>query len=270
VLLQVGGFGCLRQLPRAPLATQHALANLGRWLNRLSAVRSARPLDSAPSPLWFTSKTIMLVVYSLFLFSVNVITPGASFLLTASHSLNHGRSAGYRLALGLATVDVVFALAVVIGLAAVAASHPTLLQVIAVLGGAWFVRKGLWQAVDAPPFTGSLLSSAGRRPIKSRGYRLGVMAGAANPQALLFFSTAFTSAVQRPANLPALALMVGGVAAISLALRCGVVRMITQHTVKAGYERHRRKVEIFSGLTMAAFGLVLIWVAVRSLATPLF
>jgi threonine/homoserine/homoserine lactone efflux protein len=198
------------------------------------------------------------IVFALTLFAINVLTPGASFVLTVSNAMSHGRRTGYGIALGLATADTLFALAAVLGLATVVSSHPTLLKGIAFFGGLWFVYGGVRLVLrgKAQSLPQEADGVQGELPL-SLAYRLGLTAGSFNPQAVIFFSTMFVAALSTRPNALTLAILVLGVAAVSSVTRCTIVRLLTQDKVKSVFSKHRRKVETCSGTAMAAFGLKL-------------
>jgi threonine efflux protein len=204
---------------------------------------------------------MLAVLLALSLFAVNVLTPGASFVLTISNAMAHGRRFGCGLALGLASADTLFALATVLGLATLMPSNSLLLKVITLCGGLWFVHGGLRLilrgTVHRLPREAD--QSPGSLPV-SFAYRLGLTAGLFNPQALIFFSTIFVTVVSVGADSVPLTGVVVGVAAISAVLRCGIVYVFTQRLVQAVFTKHRRKVEACSGTAMTVFG--------AKLATP--
>lgn len=201
---------------------------------------------------------MLSIVLALALFAVNVLTPGASFVLTVSNAMAHGRRSGYGIALGLATADTLFALAAVIGLAAVVADHPTLLKVIAFSGGLWFMYGGLRLVLKGKAQALPQEADATLGELKpSLAYRLGLTAGAFNPQAVIFFSTMFLAALSTSTSLRTCVSLVAGVALVSVAVRCSIVRLFTQGAVKSVYRSHRRKVETCSGAAMVFFGLKL-------------
>lgn len=198
------------------------------------------------------------VLAALALFLANVLTPGASFVLTVSNAMAHGRRSGCWIALGLATADVAFALAAVLGLAAVVSGHPSILRAIALLGGLWFIYGGLRLLLrgKAQSLPAEADRTAGELPARL-AYRLGLTAGSFNPQAIIFFSTLFVAALSAGPDLGLLALLVAGVAVISAGARCGIVVLFTSVRVQSAYLRHRRKVEACSGTAMTFFGVKL-------------
>ncbi|MFD1561902.1 LysE family translocator [Paraburkholderia silviterrae] len=190
------------------------------------------------------------------LFAVNVMTPGASFVLTVSNAMKHGRRSGLLIALGLATADTMFAAMATAGLAALVSQNVLLVKAVSLLGGMWFAcagirlilkQKAAQLPVEAEKTAGNLLMGP--------AYRLGFSAGAFNAQAILFFSTMFIGAISSRPDLREAIALVAGVAAVSAFTRSGIVTLFTTGTVMRFYATQRRKVETVSGGMLALFGL---------------
>ena len=198
--------------------------------------------------------------YSFFvmlgLFAVNVMTPGASFVLSVSNAMKHGRRSGLLIALGLATADTMFAGMATAGLAALVSQNVMLVKAISLLGGMWFVYGGIRLILKqkAAQLPVEAEKTAGNLPV-GLAYRLGFTAGAFNAQAILFFSTMFLAAISSKPELSEAVALVGGVAAVSAFTRCGIVTLFTTGTVMQFYATQRRKVETVSGGMLALFGL---------------
>jgi threonine/homoserine/homoserine lactone efflux protein len=198
--------------------------------------------------------------YSFFvmlgLFAVNVMTPGASFVLSVSNAMKHGRRSGLLIALGLATADTMFAGLATAGLAALVSQNVLLVKAISLLGGMWFVYGGIRLILKqkAAQLPVEAEKTAGNLPV-GLAYRLGFTAGAFNAQAILFFSTMFLAAITSKPELSEAVTLVVGVAAVSAFTRCGIVTLFTTGTVMRFYANQRRKVETVSGGMLALFGL---------------
>lgn len=200
--------------------------------------------------------------YSFFLalglFAINVLTPGASFVMTVSNAMNHGRRSGVFVALGLTTADVMFAVMATAGLAALLSRDVMLLNAISFFGGVWFAYGGIrlilkHQAVSLPLQSGKYLGSL---PVPI-AYRLGFMAGAVNAQAIIFFSTIFTIAGPATSDPHEAIALVAGVVVVSALTRSSVVQLFTTDRVMRFYAAQRRKIETLSGGMLAAFGMKL-------------
>jgi len=192
------------------------------------------------------------------LFAVNVMTPGASFVLTVTNAMTHGRRSGLLIALGLSSADTVFAAMAAAGLAALVAQNILVVKAISLLGGMWFIYGGVRLILKqkATQLPQEALKTAGDLSV-SLAYRLGLTAGMVNAQAIIFFSTAFLAALSaRPSVREALTLVIG-VAGVSAITRCSIVAVFTTKTVMHLYTAQRRKVETVSGGMLAIFGVKL-------------
>ena len=201
---------------------------------------------------------MLAFVIVLSMFAVNVLTPGASFVLTLSNAMSHGRKSGYMVALGLATADTMFALAATLGLAALVSQSSLLIRCISIFGGLWLMYggvrlvlrgKGVKLQQEADGTAGSLSPSL--------AFRLGFTTGALNAQAIIFFATLFvTGLAQEPSLLGSMGL-VAGVALVSATARCGLVRVFTVDVMRTHYVAHQRKAEAVAGSVLTAFGVKL-------------
>jgi threonine/homoserine/homoserine lactone efflux protein len=192
------------------------------------------------------------------LFAVNVMTPGASFVLTVTNAMTHGRRSGLFIALGLSSADTVFAAMATAGLAALVSQNVLLVKAISLLGGMWFVYGGvrLMLKQKAAQLPQEALQTKGNLSV-SLAYRLGLTAGIVNAQAIVFFSTMFIAALSaRPSLREAITLVVG-VAGVSAITRCSIVAVFTTKAVMHLYTAQRRKVETVSGGMLAIFGMKL-------------
>jgi threonine/homoserine/homoserine lactone efflux protein len=201
------------------------------------------------------------------LFAVNVLTPGASFILTISNAMSHGRRSGLLIALGLATADTLFAAAATAGLAALVSQSVLIVKGISLIGGLWFVWGGLRLILKqkARELPQEAAETKGALPV-TLAYRLGFTAGAFNAQAIIFFSSMFTAALLSKPSLQEALSLVLGVAAVSVFTRCNIVMVFTIRAVMGFYMRHRRRVEALSGGALTLFGLKLALPAVSILA----
>jgi threonine/homoserine/homoserine lactone efflux protein len=192
------------------------------------------------------------------LFAVNVMTPGASFVLTVSNAMSHGRRSGLFIALGLASADTMFAAMATAGLAALVSQNVLLVKAISLFGGMWFIYSGLrlvlkQKAVQLPQ---EAKKTSGNLSL-SLAYRLGFTAGAFNAQAILFFSTLFIGSASSSPDLREAICRVVGVAIVSAGMRSGIVAVFTTKLVMQFYATQRRKMETVSGGMLGIFGVKL-------------
>jgi threonine efflux protein len=196
---------------------------------------------------------------ALGMFAINVLTPGASFFMTISNAMKHGRSSGILIALGLASADTMFAAMATAGLAALVSQDVLLVKFISLFGGMWFVYKGIRLILQrrAAQLPLEAEQTAGALPV-SLAYRMGFTSGAVNPQAIIFFSAVFSlTLLHSEGGLKESVALVAGVALVSGVLRSSIVRVFTTNLVMDFYAKHCPKVETFSGGMLALFGMKL-------------
>lgn len=192
------------------------------------------------------------------LFAFNVLTPGASFVLTVRNALAHGRRAGYGVALGLATADILLAVLAVAGLAAVLKTNGSALLVLGYVGGVWIAATGLKMFQRAHRTDFEIVACEDLPELAQwSGVRLGMSAGLSNPQAIIFFASVFVADMVGEPSLAQAVGIVLTVAASSIVVRCGIVRLVTLPVVREAYLAKRRKIETISGVALFSFGMKL-------------
>lgn len=188
----------------------------------------------------------------LLLFALNVVTPGASFILTVRNALSHGRLAGFLVAMGLSAVDVVYAIAALIGMATVLAQFPSFSLIVSVFGGLWLTRLGMslyfkeastYEESEEPAPVGPLAF-----------FKTGAFMGTTNPQGIVFFSSAFlTTAAITEFDTRAVALL-AGVALVSVALRGGIAWFSSIQWFQKFYSQNVKVFEGFAGVCLVGYG----------------
>ncbi|MBR8299741.1 LysE family transporter [Burkholderia dolosa] len=231
-----------------------------------SAATGSLSFNSLSPPILVTHFNVLFVrrrmtnglPLMLGLFGANVLTPGASFILTVSNAMIHGRRAGLVVAMGLVSSDVVFAVLAMTGLAALV-SHDTLaVKAVTLIGGMWFVYSGTRQIFrhNAAQRPQQSRSNSGSLP-KTHAWRVGFSAGASNVQAILFFASIFAAAFSKNTHLHDGGFLVLAIAAVSAAARASIVLLFTMRPVMRHYIAQQRKVQTVSGSMIALFGMKL-------------
>lgn len=192
------------------------------------------------------------------LFALNVLTPGASFVLTVRNALAHGRRAGYGVALGLAFADILLASLAVAGLAAVLRTNDSALVVLGYGGGVWMAATGLKLFQRSRRINFELVADGDLLELALwTGLRLGASAGLSNPQAIIFFASVFVAGLVGEPSVAQAVSIVLTVAASSIVVRCGIVRLVTLPVVRDAYQARRREIETISSLALFSFGMKL-------------
>jgi threonine/homoserine/homoserine lactone efflux protein len=189
------------------------------------------------------------------LFVLNVLTPGASFVLTARSALAHGPRSGYGVALGLVLADMLFVSLAVAGVAAMLKASGNVIPALGYVGGVWIASTGLRMLQKAHK-TDFEIDGLPELELWS-GVRLGVLAGLTNPQAIIFFASLIVvGMVHEPSGVQVVGVVMTVVAS-SLVVRCGIVRLVTLPTIRKVYLAHRRTIETVSGMALFSFGMML-------------
>jgi threonine/homoserine/homoserine lactone efflux protein len=178
--------------------------------------------------------------------------------LTVSNALAHGPRAGYGVALGLAFADTLLAIFAVAGLAAVLKTNGGALMVLGYVGGVWMATTGLKMFQRSRRTDFEIVACSGLPELALwSGVRLGASAGLSNPQAIIFFASVFVAGlVGEPSAVQAVGVVLT-VAASSIVVRCGIVRLVTLPVVREAYLARRREIETISGVALFSFGMKL-------------
>ena len=204
------------------------------------------------------------------IFALNVLTPGASFVLTMQTTLAQGRSAGNHVAFGLALCDFIYACVAALGIASLLQHYSALGHAIALLGGGWlafiggkiFFRKGEPKVSEEGAWPASTTLS--------RPFRLGLTAGALNPQATVFFTTIFVGPVLAKPSDAELVLLVMAIGAVSILVRAGMVRLFTTRNFQYAYWSRQRLMTRVAGAILMVFSFKLLTPPALLLLTLIF
>lgn len=197
------------------------------------------------------------LLYVLGLFAVNVITPGASFILTMKIAMDSGRKAGVALGLGLVTADLVYASAALLGLAALLQRNASVASMVAFLGGAWIAHMGLKLFLGPRKDASALVELETKKVTPFAAYRTGAIAGLANPQAIIFFTSVFVGAMVGKPSQGHTLLLLAGIGLVSAIIRCSLVALASADKIRETFLFHKRKVERVSGGLLLFFGVKL-------------
>lgn len=192
------------------------------------------------------------------IFTLNVLTPGASFVLTMQTTLAHGRTAGNHMACGLASCDFLYAGAAILGLAALLQNHTALGSLIALLGGVWLAYIGFKICFQQKAPAAPRETAWTRMHSLSRPFRLGLLVGAVNPQVAVFFTTIFVGPILAKPSITELVLLVTAIGGVSVLVRLSMVWLFTTEIFRQAYLARQRLMTRIAGLILIAFGLKLL------------
>ena len=199
----------------------------------------------------------MLFIFTILgVFALNVLTPGASFILTLQNAMAYGRKSGIWLGIGLSCVDLLYATAALMGLSALITSHAGVGQVIACLGGFWLSYLGLKLFKERKAFDVSSAEELIKKKHSLKtSFKMGFSAGIINPQAIIFFSSVFLGAMAFKPNIGDILFLIIGIFLVSLFLRCGLAVAATFPLIRQAYMANKQKMELLSGTALFLYGM---------------
>ena len=192
--------------------------------------------------------------YAIGVFALNVLTPGASFVLTLQTALTSGRGAGLRLALGLATCDFLFACAASFGMATLLRNHSNIGGVIAFFGGVWVMYLGA-KIYSRPHVITRTTEKTDSTSAMVNAYRTGLSTGIMNAQSIIFFATIFVGGMVADETLPEAFMLAASIGVTSIILRSSIAIVVTIPCIKSAYARRKKPIEQMSGVALVLFGL---------------
>ena len=201
---------------------------------------------------------LLTIISIASIFALNVITPGASFVLTLQHSLSHGRRTGLAVALGLSAADIMFAMLALWGVGALLQAHAGILAAIGCIGGAWLAMLGMQMFMRTRTLEENVVAVSGGSELPWRkAAHTGLSAGLVNPQAIVFFAGVFLAGVSSQLSSMQTLAILAAVAVTSVAVRCGIAWMVSIPDVRRVYLARKKYVESLSAAALFAFGVKL-------------
>jgi threonine/homoserine/homoserine lactone efflux protein len=197
---------------------------------------------------------VHVIVTTLAVYLAVVVAPGPNFLVVTRLAAGRSRMAGMAAALGIAVGATTYAVATMVGLAAVLDRVGWLARGIQVAGGCYLVYLGLsaWRR-RAAEANGHPVD-ARRRTEQVAGLRSGVLVSLSNPKAIAFFVGLYAAMIPADASAAVrLAILAGGFvievgwySAVALALSLSAPRRV--------YRRVERVIERVVGSVLALLG----------------
>ena len=190
-------------------------------------------------------------------FGLALLSPGPNFAVLLGAALADGRAAALRLALGMVIGEILWGLAAVFGVAALAAQDARVETVLRIGGGLYLlylaalsVRSALRQANAAEP--------AAAAPSAGAGIMRGFLIMLLNAKAGVFWVSlaGLFMRADQPASLGLLA--VAGAVVMSAAYHGFLAVALATGVMRRFYARARRGIEATLGLVLGAIGIRLI------------
>jgi threonine/homoserine/homoserine lactone efflux protein len=181
---------------------------------------------------------------------VVIVTPGQDTALTVRNTLSAGRAGGIRTAAGVATGQMIWALATSLGLAALLVASEPAFVALKLAGAAYLIFLGL-QALAAA-VRGHDGDHADARPAGGHELRQGVLSNLGNPKMAVFFSSLLPQFGDSFAELLVLGLLFCG---LTLLWLCAYAAALAQAGDVLRRPRVRRALDAVTGLAFVAFGV---------------
>jgi threonine/homoserine/homoserine lactone efflux protein len=176
--------------------------------------------------------------------AVVIVTPGQDTALTIRNTLGGGRRDGVRTAAGVATGQLVWAVATSAGLAALLVASEPAFRALRWIGAAYLVYLGLQALLRA-------LRRAAARPLpaaRRRPFRQGLLSNLGNPKMAIFFSSLLPQFAHSFAALLVLGIVFAGMTLAWLSVVARIGNVLRRPRV-------RRFVDAVVGVVLVAFGV---------------
>jgi RhtB (resistance to homoserine/threonine) family protein len=200
---------------------------------------------------WLMLGTVMLVNL------MGAASPGPAFLVVSRTAVGESRRAGLATGLGVASATVIWAFAMIHGLALLLAVAAWLFHLLQALGALYLLYLG-WKvfrhAADPLVMTGALPSGRGMS-----AFRRGFLVNITNPKLAIFFGSIF-SQVYGPGYPEWVNLVVLAAIALDEVVWYSIVALIfSSAPAQAVYVRAKRWIDRAFGGFLALIGLRLLW-----------
>lgn len=176
--------------------------------------------------------------------AVVIVTPGQDTALTIRNTLGGGRRDGVLTAAGVATGQLVWAVATSAGLAALLVASEPAFRALRWIGAGYLVCLGLQALLRA-------LRRAAARPLpaaRRRPFRQGLLSNLGNPKMAVFFSSLLPQFAHSFAALLVLGIVFAGMTLAWLSIVARVGNILRR-------PRIRRFVDAVVGVVLVAFGV---------------
>lgn len=177
-----------------------------------------------------------------------VIVPGPNVFAVTTTAMRD-RRAGIRMALGVSTGDMVWAVAAIVGLGAALTHARPVFEALRWCGIAYLVAfaVGLWRA----PVDGAARSESATDPGR-RAFLRGVLIDLANPKAAIFFTTLFASLLPADLTVGLAAVVLSVVALIVYSWYLALALVLSRPLVQRSYRRAQRTINRLAAASIGA------------------
>ena len=184
--------------------------------------------------------------------------PGPDTALTVRNALAAGRRGGVYTAAGVATGQLVWTIAVSVGIAGVLAASAPAFLALKLIGAAYLIYLGVqslraaWSSGDGTPASGS----PRLRVIPARAFRSGLISNLANPKMAAFFLSLLPQFVpSREGNIEGSLLLGAVFCLMTFAWLTGYSIAVDRARRLLSRQRIRRTLDAVTGGVLIAFGM---------------
>lgn len=184
--------------------------------------------------------------------------PGPDTALTVRNALAAGRRGGVYTAAGVATGQLVWTIAVSVGIASVLAASAPAFLALKLIGAAYLIYLGVqslraaWSSGDGTPASGS----PRLRVIPARAFRSGLISNLANPKMAAFFLSLLPQFVpSREGNIEGSLLLGAVFCLMTFAWLTGYSIAVDRARRLLSRQRIRRTLDAVTGGVLIAFGM---------------
>ena len=175
-----------------------------------------------------------------------IIVPGPNVLFVISRSLMLGRAAGVRTAVGGQIGVLLQVVGVAFGIGALVERSVALFTVIKLAGAGYLVYLGV-QAIRHRRALTAALEPAAAAKSAGRLVRDGIVVGASNPKAIVFFAAVLPQFVTRSAGQVPLQMLLLGAVFVAIAVVCDSTWALAAGSARAWLARSPRRLELVGG-----------------------
>lgn len=186
-----------------------------------------------------------LASFALISFAL-IIVPGPNVLFVISRSLMLGRAAGVRTAVGGQIGVWLQVVAVAFGIGALVERSVALFTVVKLAGAGYLVYLGV-QAVRHRRALTAALDATTANKSKGRLIRDGIVVGASNPKAIVFFAAVLPQFVTRSAGRVPVQMLVLGAIFVAIAVLCDSAWALAAGSARVWLARSPRRLELIGG-----------------------
>ena len=186
-----------------------------------------------------------LVTFALISFAL-IIVPGPNVLFVVSRSLMLGRAAGVSTAVGGVAGEYLQIVAVAFGVGTLVERSVAIFTAIKLAGAGYLIYLGV-QAIRHRHSLAAALDATAQHKTRRQILRDGIIVGASNPKAIVFFAAVLPQFVTRQAgHVPVQMLLLGSVF-VAIAGLCDSSWALAAGTARAWFARSPRRLAMVGG-----------------------